>query len=850
MRAIRLRTAHMENPLGIDFKAPFLSWVCEGGNAQTAYEIRAESDGAPVWESGLVESSAMHAEYTGVLASRQQVSWKVRLYDEAGQPGEWSQPARFEMGLLKQQDWQADFIHPEEKDAFATGDDGMKPKRPASVLRRTFTASKAQSARLYITAHGIYVAYLNGQRVGEAVLTPGPGMYDKRLCYQTHDVTNLLREGENELRVVLGDGWFRSCTGVDGHHDLYGTELSLLCQLEADGKVICASDQSWQANQEGPIRDNDLQQGETYDARMETPASWHPVRLAPKAFHLLSASNALPVTENEHFIGKLIKTPNGQTVIDFGQNLAGYVEIEISAHAGDTLVLRHGETLDEHGNFTQENFQPGERHKEGGIRQQTTLICKEGRNFYKPSFTIMGFQYALVETDIPLEGAVFTAHAVYSKMETLARFDCANPHVNQLFHNSIWSMKSNFCDIPTDCPTRERAGWTGDVGIFVDTGLSLMDSLTVFRKWLGEVRLAQKEDGKVYIIAPPHGKPGMMTELLSQSAGWGDASIITPYALYLRTGDLSILRENYVLMRSWYAFLEGRARNKQGGAAPDASPHSAYIVEGGMDFGEWNEPDVDMRTAMMNPRKTVGTAYLAYSGKLMEQIARALGEEADVLHYREVSERARQAYIHTFTENGKIISDRQAEYARALQFGLLPKENEQEAADDLDKLVKQLDNHLNTGFLSTPFLCEVLARNGHLDTAYRLLLQDTPPSWLYAVKKGTNTIWETWEGIAHDGKVSASLNHYAYGVIAGWLVHGVCGIRVTLGKLSLRPLAHPLLGRAQASWQSPVGLVESGWHYEDGKAVYELTIPPNSNAVLYLPDGRELALKAGHHRIV
>lgn len=847
MNAIRLRTEHMQNPMGLDIAQPFLSWVCAGGTMQTAFEIIATQNGKPVWETGKVDTNAMHVVFGKKATSRAAIAWRVRLWDETGTVGEWSEAATFEMGLLGQGHWQAKWINPEPKTVETKDKKALKPQRAASYLKKTFLADTCENGRLYITCHGIYAAYLNGQRVGDFVLAPGPGTYNKKLCYQTYNVSALLHEGENELVVALGDGWYRGYSGVGGDFDLFGSDIALLCQLEAGGKTLCVSDESWQASQSGPVRDNDMHQGELYDARMEKITHWHPVRLEAFGTENLACSNSVPVLENEAFSGKIIQTPGGETVVDFGQNLAGYIELFATAKAGQRITLTCGETLDENGNFTNANFQPGSRHKAGAIHQKIDCICKDGENHYKPFFTIMGFQYAKLETDVPLENLSFTAHAVYSQMEELATFTSSNADLDQLVHNSSWSQKSNFCDVPTDCPTRERAGWTGDAGVFVNTGLTLMDSLPVFRKWLGECRITQKADGKVYNIAPPNKQMSFMTEMLSTSVGWGDASILVPYALYKRTGDVRLLKENYGMMQKWYKFLENRAKKTKLKNIFAKNPYKKYTIETGMDYGEWCEPGMDARTAMANPKKSVGTAYLAQSGKLMAEIAAILGKETDAAHYAEVAKKARQAYRFSFTNNGKIESDRQCEYVRALKFGLLSQQESEQAAADLNELIIKNDYHLNTGFLSTPYLCEMLVQYGYLESAYRLLLQDTQPSWLYAVKQGANTIWETWDGIDENGKPRESLNHYSYGVISGWLIEGICGIHVENATLTIRPTPFEALGFAKASYQSPLGKIESGWRYEGENVVYEFTIPANVVANVILPNGKNMQLTAGKY---
>ena len=664
-------------------------------------------------------------------------------------------------------------------------------------------------------------------------------------------MTELLENGENTITAEVADGWYRSYSGVDGDRNLFGTELAFFFQLENAGQVICISDETWEVSQAGPLRQADMQMGEVYDANKEDITDWHGVSVVDADNSLFKATNSVPVQEHEHFEGKIMTTPNGETVIDYGQNLAGYICFTLEAHEGDRLVLTHGEALDENGNFTAENFQDRKRHKGGGTEQKVTFICKEGTNTYHTKFSIWGFQYAKVETDIDLSTAHFESIAVYSAMEQIGHFSCGNADVNQLVHNSIWSQKSNFCDVPTDCPTRERAAWTGDAGVFVDTGIFLEDCYSIFRKWLGECRLMQYDDGKIANIAPLNSKPSFFSGLLSGSTGWGDACIIVPYALYKRYDDVRILEENYDMMKKWYAFLEDRAKKKDiKKIFKKKSPYRDYTIETGIDYGEWCEPGVDSASLMGKTPVDSATAYFAHSGKMLSEIAQILGHEDEAKHYAEVSEKATLAFRDAATENGKIIGERQAPYVRAIAFDLLTEEDKKQAVEDLNALVVKNDYHLNTGFLSTPFLCQVLAENGHTDTAYRLLLQDTAPSWLYEVKKGANTVWETWDGINEKGEVHASLNHYSYGAICGWLFGGVCGIHLENKHVTIHPYPAASLGYAHAEYVSPVGKIVSAWKYEGDNIHYTFEIPANVTAEVYLEDGQKVTLEAGKHEIV
>ena len=378
-----------------------------------------------------------------------------------------------------------------------------------------------------------------------------------------------------------------------------------------------------------------------------------------------------------------------------------------------------------------------------------------------------------------------------------------------------------------------------------------MDAYPVMRKWLAECRVSQFDDGKIANIAPKNNNPSFFSGLLAGSVGWGDACIIVPYEMYRRYGDERILSENYEMMKKWYAFLEERAKKLPVNPVKrfKRNPYRRYTIETGVDYGEWCEPDVESTSAMRTPQGKVATAFFAYSGRMLAEIAAILGKEDDAAYYSKTAEMAKKAWRFTATEDRKISSDRQADYVRALAFGLLDGDEARQAAADLDKLVKKCGYHLNTGFLSTPNLTRVLCDYGYEDTAYKLLLQDTRPGWLYEVKKGATTIWETWDGINEKGEVKASLNHYSYGAICGWILDAVCGIQVSDGKIRICPHPDKVLGYAKASYQSPYGRIESGWKYDGDKVTYEFEIPSNTHAEVILPDGRREVLDSGRYSL-
>ncbi len=840
MRAVELKSNGLRNPIGISASHVFFSWYCEDGSP-AAYQIEIKQEDNIILDTGKVETDCMHASFDLNANSKDRYTWQVRLFDEMGNAGEWSTAAWFEYGLLHASDWQAEWITAE----LITLKKGAG-HQPAGVLKKCFELANTENSRMYITAHGIYRVMINGKEMTDTLLSPGPSEYEKQLPVQTYDISSFLCTGKNTIIVTLGDGWYRSTSGVDGDRNLFGSDESLLLQLDIDGRTVVKTDGTWQASTDGPIRMNDLQQGEIYDARMEEISDWHEAKVLPLGYETLIGTDELSIKGHEVLNGKIIKTPNGDTVLDFGQNIAGQISFEIFGHAGDEIIFQTGETLDENGNFTQENFQDRKRHKEGGTQQKIEYICKEGMNQYQSRFTIMGFRYAKIDTALDLSHAVFHAVAVYSDMQDTAEFISSNEDLNQLFRNAVWSMKGNFCGIPTDCPTRERAGWTGDAGVFVTTGLELMDSYPVFRKWLKDCRTLQYEDGRIANIAPRNNRPTMFSGMLAGSVGWGDACIKVPYAMYQYTGDTFILRENYHMMRKWYEYLENRAEQKPLKKLFSKNPYEKYTVDSGIDYGEWCEPGVGTE-AMRDPNKSVGTAYLYYSGKLLSEIAGILGKQADTAHFQQVSQQAQKAYHAVFTEHGRIHSDRQAEYVRAISFGLLNEAETKQAAADLNAMVIANKYHLNTGFLSTPYLCQVLANHGYVDTAYQLLLQTDSPSWLYAVKKGATTIWETWNGIDENNHPSNSLNHYSYGAVCGWLLNGICGIHYQDGSVIFQPVINPRLSYAKGSVTTPCGRISSGWQMQNHKAVIACTIPDGVKAKIILPDGTTKALFYGKY---
>lgn len=869
MRPVSLRCEFLTNPIGIDMVSPCLFWKFElehetYGAFQTAYQIHAAYSLEQlqrkdlIWDSTKKESDqSIHIPYEGVrLKSRERIYWRVKVWDENQLEGEWSEPAFFEMGLIDSNDWTAKWIDPEK-----SIDSSLQ--YPPSYLRKEFhIPEKIRHARLYITSYGVYEAWLNGKRVGNQVFTPGITSYDKRLQYQTFDVTNDLTEGNNAIGTILGDGWYRGKLGNYGNRNVYGTHLMLLAQLEIElitGEVVVVkTDESWKSSNEGPIRLSDLQDGEIYDAQKEfynwslsgfDDKNWKFVTSVKKGYENLTGTSSVEICEHEKFTPQILQTKNGSTVLDFGQNMAGYVEFHVTGNRGHCVTLVHGETLDKDGNFTLEHLNNTSRPKKNPLKQEITYYLKgNSKETYKPHFTLHGFRYVLLKNwpeEVKEEN--FTAIAVYSNMNQTGEFECSNPRINQLVSNTLWSQKSNFLDIPTDCPQRERAAWTGDAQVFVKTGSFLMDTATFYRKWMKDVALQQKDNGMIRNVAPKvsDGSNKAM-ETIEGSAGWGDAAVIIPWTIYQMYGDKRILEEQWESMKAWVDYEAKCAEKTHWSRLLKKNPHRKYTWDTKFHWGEWTEPpsadhpkDDIMKNVLFSVPE-VATAYYAYSSKLLSKCAKVLGKEEEAVKYKKLSMQVEQAYLYNFTNDGVIESTRQCCYVRPLALGLLPVHRRQDAADKLDKLIRENHYHIGTGFLSTPFICKILCDYGYIDTAYKLVEQTSMPSWLYPITKGATTIWEQWDGINEENVIRESLNHYSPGAVVGWFFTYVAGIDLDENEIGYKqfviaPRPGGSLTNARGVYHSIHGKILSEWSKNGNILRLKVQIPPNTCAKVILP---------------
>jgi alpha-L-rhamnosidase len=844
-----LRTEYQENPAGIDTRTPRLSWQLRSdvrGVLQSAYQVRVarselelRAGRSLVWDSGRITSEAStHRPYGGPpLESAQTYYWQVRLWDAEGAATAWSDVATWEMGLLDPADWQASWVEPAlPEDAKTSG--------PSPMLRREFTLKGVvRRARVYVTSHGLYEIVLNGRRVGDQVFTPGWTSYNKRLQYQTYDVTPLLKQGKNAVGVTLGNGWYRGPLAWEGRRNIYGDRLALLVQIRityADRREeIIGTDQQWKATT-GPILMSEIYDGETYDARLEKAGwtepgyddrGWSAVSLADHRKDLLVAPAGPPVRKIQELKPiKVFRTPAGDLVADMGQNMVGWVRLAVQGPAGTTVTLRHAEVLNKQGNLYTENLR--------AARATARYTLKgAGREVFEPHFTFFGFRYVAID-GYPGEPAPedLTGVVIHSDMRVTGTFDTSNPMINQLQRNIVWGQKGNFLDVPTDCPQRdERLGWTGDAQVFARTAAFNMDVAGFFTKWLADVAADQLDDGRIPHVVPnvlvgsPRQRPG-------GAAGWGDAAVVIPWTIYLTYGDTRVLEQQYSSMARWLDFERTRAGDD---LIWDGDPH----------FGDWL---AFATTRADYPGATTGkdliaTAFFAHSTDLMERIAAVLGKKDDAARYRGLLDQIKRAFVREFvTASGRIGENTQTAYVLALEFDLLPESLRATAAGRLAREVRER-GHLTTGFLGTPYLCHVLSRYGYLKEAYLLLNRREYPSWLYPVTQGATTIWERWDGQKPDGSFQDtsmnSFNHYAYGAIGDWMYRVMAGIEIEPAApgykhVLIRPQPGDSLTSVSVAHDTMYGPVRTAWTVEPGRFELVVAVPPNARATVWLPLAR------------
>ena len=855
MKAQRIRVDYLTAPLGLGNPTPRFYWNCSGGKRQTAYEILCTRNGKIIWDSGKVESSSMtHIPYEGeALHSRDEIVVRIMLWDENDEPGE-ATDSSFEMGLLEPSDWVAKWISGNYKA-------NAKRRYPVDYFKKEFVTEGAaiERVRYYGSACGVYDLWIDKKKVEDFYLAPGMTDYRKRLQYQTYDVTDLfLQEKGNAetphvMELRLGDGWSRGCVAAYSVRNVFGDTTSVMGQLEItykDGsRQVVATDESFLWCNNGPIRFADLKDGEVYDASF-VPDYKEVAKVIESPKAILCASDNVYVKEQEHFKAKAVSVLPNKKVFDFGQNMAGILSFKVKGAADQVLRFVCGEQLDADGNVDLSSIseevpkkgwtgmklvkklmtQKVSGETELSPKQEVTIICNGEDISFKNSFSVFGFRYVQVESDDEfelLENQV-EAIAVYSDLKTVGHFECSSGKINQLVNNTLWSMKSNFLDLPTDCPTRERLGWTGDAQIFFDTGAYFMDTSAFFSKWLRDMEDNQYDNGCISAVIPYSGVE-MMYKSTGVSVGWADAVYLIPYRYYLRYGDKKLLETYYPMMKKYTEYLRKNLGMKDKKEAKD-NPYNAYTYEKGVHLGEWLEPkefkDEKMGAGVKHPEEC--TAYLYLTLTTMAKIAKILEDYDYRDELLEVANGAKKAYHHLFIKNESYVGMRQAKQVRPLALGVLDgdayKTDKKKVQDALVKAVADYNYQVGTGFLSTPFLLDELTKAGHLDMAYQVLENEQGNGWLSEVKAGATTIWENWEG-------DLSLNHYSPGAVCQWLFDTVCGIRMDgENHFIISPRPGGSLTYAKATYESIYGTVSVEWEKKEDGYHYDVQLPPNVTA--------------------
>jgi alpha-L-rhamnosidase len=808
--------------LGLGTPAPRLSWYVPSapdGYRQSAYQVEISRSRRPVELTTVTSAEQVLVPWPGAaLAERESARVRVRVRGTDDDWSAWSEPAVVERGL---DDWAARFISPA-----ATGGENL----PAPVLTGTVVLpGDIVRARLYATAHGVYTAELNGERVGDHELAPGWTSYQHRLRYQTYDVTELVRPGENRLDVLLGNGWWRGRLGFQGRRGLYGDRLALLAQLEvttADGTVHrLVTDGSWTAADSGVLAD-DLYDGQRTDLRAGRNAGERrtdAVEVIDADLGLLVAPDGPPVRVTEVLAaGRVWTSPGGRTLVDFGQNVVGRIRLRVRGlPEGHEIVVRHAEVLE---------------HEELGVRPLRTaratdsyLLAGADETVLESTLTFHGFRYAEV-TGVPdLRAADLEAVVIGSDLRRTGWFDSSHELLNRFHDNVVWGMRGNFLDVPTDCPQRdERLGWTGDIQVFSPTASFLYDSAGFLTSWLADLAAEQQKDGSVpFVIPDVIRRPGPAT------AAWGDAATIVPWVLHRRTGDLGLLARQLPSMRAWVDRMAELA-------GPDR------LWSGGFQFGDWLDPTAPPDSpfqAQADP-DVVATAHLARSAEIVARSAELLGDTAGARQYDLLAAQVRAAFAREYvTSSGRVLGDAATTYALALQWSLLPAEAQRRhAARRLADLVRAAGFRIGTGFVGTPLMTDALTDAGEPELAYRLLLQTGCPSWLYSVTMGATTVWERWDSMLPDGSINpgemTSFNHYALGAVADWLHRRVAGLAPAAPgyrRLLVRPVPNRALTAASARHLTPYGEAAVSWQRADGRLRLSVTVPVGAEAEVHVP---------------
>lgn len=844
MKISKLRTNHIENPIGYELGQPTVSWIVSEAKGKKSVGARIEVSADKEFQNVLYDSGkiadADSLGFTLPIKTEEGVRyyWRVQVWDDAGEEAV-SETAFFETACsMKEGKWiQAPFsqdIHP--------------------LFRKSCSLSeKPEKVRLYVTGLGLYEAYINGKKVGEEYLTPFYNDYNLWVQYQTYDVTEMLCEGENVLGMMLGNGWYKGRFGFERPNgDLYGDSFALLAELHLeykDGrKEVIKTDESWLCAP-SPVQESSIYDGEIYDSRKEIEdwalvgadeSSFVPAKVMEDFSKPLSPRFSLPlkVMKKQKPI-RLLQTPAGEQVLDFGQVMSGWVEFICNEKEGQEVFLQFGEILQDD-NFYNENLR--------SAKQEYHYISNGKKCLVRPYFTFYGFRYVKVTGMMKISLDDFTGCVIYSEMETTGEVQTSDPKVNQLFKNAFWGQIGNFLDVPTDCPQRdERMGWTGDAQIFCATANFNTYTPAFYRKYMHDLNLEQETLGG----SVPHVVPDIVGQIRSKvkekkeywmtshgSCAWGDAAVVIPWNLYKSFGDKKLLEEQYQGMKQWVDYIRKEDVEKCGGR---------YLWAVGFHFADW--------LALDNYRETnfgatdnyyVASAYYYDCARTVSKAAHVLGKTEDEVYYAELAEKICGAIQREyFTPSGRCAVDTQTAMVLALYMDFVPNEYRERLIRDLHKKLEEENMHLTTGFVGTAFLCNALTESGLAKDAYTLLLNEDYPSWLYEVNMGATTVWERWNSVLPDGHLSGtgmnSMNHYAYGAIVEWMYRYMCGVNPRedapgYKKFVVKPYVDSRFEYAQMTYDSASGKIESGWKKTETGYEFHVVVPFDTEAEFILTD--------------
>lgn len=844
VKVVGLRAGYRNDSPFVATGTPSLSWRVETDApnwVQAGFEVRVERTGEVETFAASTDVQHQVAWPFVPLASREQAAVSVRVLDVDGiAASEWSETLTIRASLFESSDWQASMIAPPWA-AEVDLANGMP------LLYNDFSLEcEVHCAYVYATAQGLFELEINGERVGDEVLAPGWTKYDDRLLFSTHDVTALLRAGENRIGAWLAEGWYRDNFGFEGGaRNRFGDRIGLLAQLEVhctnNHLHVIGTDGTWKVVT-GPIVSASLYNGETFDAgRYDASWSLPGTELGGVAAEVLAFDTSVlrpaplpPVRRQEELTATLVREQGNNWLIDFGQNASGRLRINIDAPAGHALEIGHAEVL-EHGEL-------GTRPLREAKATDVYVSAGVGREVWEPRFTIHGFRYVElrnVPAGFSLDDVRFVV--LHSDMDRRGSFSSSHALVNRLHENVVWSTKSNFVSIPTDCPQRdERLGWTGDIAAFVETASFLYDVDGFLASWLEDLSAEQRKWGTVPVFIPYF--PTLFPVV--PMALWGDAAVLVPYALYQRFGDTEVLRAQYGSMVAWVDNVA-------------ASLDADGVWRKGMQLGDWLDPAAppDRPAAARTQNKLVATAYAYLVARQMEDTARVLGHDDDATRFAAHAAHIREGFRNEYvTPNGRMASDAQTAFALGFMFDLFEDSQLELASKRLADLVVAEEFHIGTGFAGTPLMCPALTKVGRDDLAYAMLLEETCPSWLYPVTMGATTIWERWDSMLPNGDINpgsmTSFNHYALGAVADWLHRTVAGLAPDAPgykRIRFAPIPGGGLTHAEASLATAYGTASISWDRTIDSLTVDVVVPPNTTAVLALPGVDEVELGSGAH---